>query len=329
MVLVPVRLARCQVVQLNPKGFAIAHSVHHAGLTEAPAVEVAHHEDEVLERSRPLKDHRVVVDVVDAVHNARRWCDHGRRLGHHKHRGFRRGRGAVQRRGDVQEVVSRGVQEKVVVQCGAKGRGHFDSVDRQREVRVLRGLGHNWKGRAQSLEGGSSAGACEGHFERSVGHVIENVAFVRRFAHRRAVGIAEHKRELFDGHALGDTIVFRQTDSAKVKAVDGALHGEKGVAVVGLAGVVPIGPWVLDVLPVRGRCAFRRDDPCVCEHEGARRARGLFVQQGGVALADVVVQRDHIVLCGEGRFSPNDLRLNGGGAQQGNQEKEGSESHGS
>ena len=285
MVLVPVRLARYQVVQLNPKGFAIAHSVHHAGLTEAPAVEVAHHKDEVLERSRPLKDHRVVVDVIDAVHNACRWCDDRRRLGHHKHRGFCRGRGAVQRRGDVQEVVARGVQEKVVVQGGAIGRGHFDSVDRQREVCVLRGLGHNWKGRAQSLEGGSSAWACEGHFERSVRHVVEDVAFVRRFAHRRAVGIAEHKSELFDGHALGDTVIFRQADSAKVKAVDGTLQGEQGVAVVGLAGVVPVGPWVLDVLPVRGRCAFRRDDPCMCEHEGARRARGLFVQQGGIALA--------------------------------------------
>ena len=58
------------------------------------------------------------------------------------------------------------------------------------EVRVLRGLGHNWEGRAQSLEGGGSTGACEGHFEQSVGHVVEDVAFVRRFAHRRAVGIA-------------------------------------------------------------------------------------------------------------------------------------------
>ena len=74
VVLVAVVLAWHQAGQLNPVRFAVAHVVHHRSGAQGPIVEVPDRKHKILEGGRPLEDHRAVVHVVDAVHDAGRRC---------------------------------------------------------------------------------------------------------------------------------------------------------------------------------------------------------------------------------------------------------------
>ena len=105
LVLVTVRFAWRQSANLQPERFAISCGMHHAGLTDAPVVPVAHHKHKVFVRCGPLKHHRAVIQFIDAIHDSCRWGQHRRTFGHHEHRGRRMHSAAICTCGNVQDVI--------------------------------------------------------------------------------------------------------------------------------------------------------------------------------------------------------------------------------
>ena len=105
LVLVTVRLARRQSANFQPERFAISCGMHHARLTDAPVVPVAHHKHKVFVRCGPLKHHRAVIQFIDAVNNPGRWGQHRRTFWHHEHRGGRMHSAAICTCGNVQDVI--------------------------------------------------------------------------------------------------------------------------------------------------------------------------------------------------------------------------------
>ena len=168
------------------------------------------------------------------------------------------------------------------------------------------------------MEDASEGG--EDDFERAIGHVVEDVAFVGRFAHDRAVSVAEHEGQLLDDDAVGHAVVLGERHASEIEALHRARKRQQGIAVVGLAPIAAVGPRVVHVLPIRRRTALRSDDARVGIDEGTGGARRLFIHQRGIACRHVVVERDDVVLGREGGLGPNDLAPRRG-RQQGERHK--------
>ena len=138
---------------------------------------------------------------------------------------------------------------------------------------------------------------------------MKDVFLIGGFADNGAIGIAKHKGQLLDDNTIRDTVVFRQGESSKVEAVDGATGWKQRVAIVGCAVVAAVGPRILNELPIGGRRALRGDDASMGVDERAGWTGRFFIHQGGIALCDIVIQCHDVVLGGKSWLGPDDLAV--------------------
>ena len=183
LILVSVRFTWRQSANLQPERFAISCGMHHAGLRDSPTVPIPDHKHKILVRCGPLKHHRAVIQLIDAIHDPCWWGQHRRTFRHHKHRGGGMHSAAICTCGNVQDVIPSVVQAQGVGERGAKCRRDLLAIDAQGKFSGLGGLRHNVDAFSQRGDGGRLQRAGENDFKGTVGDVVKDVALVCRFAY--------------------------------------------------------------------------------------------------------------------------------------------------